>query len=127
MPGYAEVTPVAGLSPIKEHSAPAHLCNRRGKRYLPVEIQDPGRVDERWDEDRERPSPAMITQTGTANMRYLRLRLHARSPLSILIRAQTDKRIARELTIAFPGAAYQFEKQRKRPGRAFMLRRTMLR
>ena len=106
--------PIAAIAPVK--------------RNLLVEIEDSRRIDQRGDEHRRRSFAAVIAQ----GMRRERARFpasaaaaraaarcsYARSPAS----ASRGK-----LRIAFRHLPYQFEKQRKRARRAFMLQRTMLR
>ena len=77
------------------------------------------------------PLAAMVAQGRAANARDLGLRRGPRAARGALVGAQAGERRARELRVALRHFAHQFEEQRQRArrssGRAFMLRRTMLR
>jgi hypothetical protein len=69
----------------------------------------------------------MIAQTSAANARDFRLGGRSFPARGLLICPQAGERIRSKLWVASGYLAYQFEKQRQRPWRAFMLQRTMLR
>ena len=70
---------------------------------------------------------AVIPNCCAAHPRDFRLRRRTLAPWRALICAQARECVGGELWIAFRHFPYQFEKQRKRPWCAFMLRCTMLR
>jgi len=69
----------------------------------------------------------MIAQCCTPNSGNFRLQPGGRTPWSAAIGTQSCERLRRKLSVTRGHLPYQFEKQRQRPGRAFMLQRTMIR
>ncbi len=122
-----ETCSVARLPPIEKQASPPHLRYFGRKRHLLVEIEHVRGIDERRHQDCRRSAPSVIAQDSRSNSSFdrpWRSCVQSRGPF---VCGQSFKRLARQSRLPLAHHPYHFEKQRQRPWRAFMLRRTMLR
>jgi hypothetical protein len=127
MAGDVELGTFPRLAPIEQQRAAVHAGNGAGQGYLLVEIENPRRIDQRWDEHDRRAASAMIAEARAADPRDLGSWRGARAAFGALVCAQAGKRVAAEIGIVLRSPPHQLEEQRKRAWCPFMLQCTIIR
>ena len=129
MPGDGQLAPRRPPLPQSSSSARRPMpATALGQRNLSIEVEDPRRIDQRRDRGSPAARAAMVAQARAANARDFGLRCAAALARAALSYARSPASASRaSFGSRSDTSPHQFEEQRQRPRRAFMLQRTMLR